>query len=267
MIIDLLRCLSCQQTKWDRLRDCPFSVVILNGNSEVQTWFFPRTCQIMRWNCFWYIFNRSSMHSYKHHNENCFYDFRMIIFMIKFHYHQHVWCTPFGTESYIYIYIYIYIVPSGVKMGHLYFYTSNRYALRFTHISTLIDIVTDSGGVILTTDWCCTKNTSSMCQMRGGWRASFIQQSQVVPSSCHCFHYENYLTKHSYLILLHSWLYSVHDHKMLLLMLNSSHMPPSLPPPSPPPLPYCPPKKKNNNNKRNISTLAVLSCSTYGTLI
>ena len=77
-------------------------------------------------------------------------------------------------------------------MGFLYFYISNGYALRFTHISTLIDIVTDSGGVILTMDWyLCTKNTPSMCQMRGGGRASFIQQSQMVPSSCHCFHYEN----------------------------------------------------------------------------
>ena len=43
--------------------------------------------------------------------------------------------------------IYIYIVPSGVKMGYLYFYTSNGYALRFTHISTLINIVTDSGDI------------------------------------------------------------------------------------------------------------------------
>ena len=88
--------------------------------------------------------------------------------------------------------------------------------------------------------------------MRGGWRASFIQQSQVVPSSCHCFHYENYLIKHSYLILLHSWLYSVHDHKMLLLMLNSSHMPPSLPPPPPPPL--LPPQKEKQQQKKYFNT-------------
>ena len=88
--------------------------------------------------------------------------------------------------------------------------------------------------------------------MRGGWRASFIQQSQVVPSSCHCFHYENYLIKHSYLILLHRWLYSVHDHKMLLLMLNSSHMPPSLPPPPPPLLP--PQKEKQQQQKKYFNT-------------
>ena len=88
--------------------------------------------------------------------------------------------------------------------------------------------------------------------MRGGWRASFIQQSQVVPSSCHCFHYENYLIKHSYLILLHHWFYLVHDHKMLLLMLNSSHMPPSLPPPTPPTAP--PQKEKQQQQKKYFNT-------------
>ena len=102
-------------------------------------------------------------------------------------------------------------------MGFLYFYISNGYALQFTHISTFIDIVTHSGGVIIWYwQWTgiCVLRTLPACVRwgeGGGLHSSSKARWYQVPVTAFTMRI-NWLNTAK----LHSWLHSVHFHQMLL---------------------------------------------------